>query len=164
MFKMTNAIITLVGVGICSTLAYSQEPSIVSDDIQLSQDLRTLLQTEMREIAAASQAIVMSFVIGDWQSVHRISEQIRASYILEKSISDSQKQELQDNLPDRFKWLDAEFHARAERLGLAAAAEDPEIIAFHYGRMLETCATCHAAFARARFPGFSPEVPQVHQH
>ena len=164
MFKMTNAIITLVGVGICSTLAYSQEPSIESDDIQLSQDLRTLLQTEMREIAAASQAIVMSLVIGDWQSVHRISEQIRASYILEKSISDLQKQELQDNLPDRFKWLDAEFHARAERLGLAAAAEDPEIIAFHFGRMLETCATCHAAFAKARFPGFSPEVPQVHQH
>ena len=90
MFKMTNAIITLIAVGICSTLAYAQEPSIVSDDIQLSQDLRTLLQTEMREIAAASQAIVMSFVIGDWQSVHRISEQIRASYILEKSLSDSQ--------------------------------------------------------------------------
>jgi len=118
----------------------------------------------MREIAGASQAVVMSFVMGDWQSIQRISEQIRASYVMERNISESQKQELEDKLPDHFKRLDAEFHARAERLGSAAAAEDPEIIAFHYYRMLETCTTCHAEFAKSRFPGFSSEAPEAHQH
>ena len=162
MFKMT--ITTLMGIWIGSSLAYAQAPAILHDDLQLSQDLRTLLQSEMREIAGASQAVVMSFVMGDWQSIQRISEQIRASYVMERNISDSQKQELEDKLPDHFKRLDSEFHARAERLGIAAAAEDPEIIAFHYYRMLETCATCHAAFAKSRFPGFSSEAPKVHQH
>lgn len=164
MFKMTKAIFTLIGIWIGGSIACAQEPPILTDDLQLSQDLRTLLQTEMREIAGASQAVVMSFVMGDWQSIRRISEQIRASYVMERNISDSQKQELEDKLPDHFKRLDSEFHARAARLGLAAAAEDPEIIAFHYYRMLETCATCHAAFAKSRFPGFSSEAPEIHHH
>ena len=164
MFKMTKKIVILIGIWIGGSIACAQEPPNLADDLQLSRDLRTLLQTEMREIAGASQAVVMSFVMGDWQSIQHISEQIRASYVMERNISDSQKQELEDKLPDHFKRLDAEFHARAERLGLAAAAEDPEIVAFHYYRMLETCATCHAAFAKSRFPGFSSEAPKVHQH
>lgn len=164
MFKMTKKIIILTGIWIGSSIACAQEPPTSTDDLKLSQELRSLLQTEMREIAGASQAIVMAFVMGDWQSIQHTSEQIRASYVMERNISDSQKQELEDKLPDHFKRLDSEFHARAERLGLAAAAEDPEIVAFHYYRMLETCATCHAAFAKSRFPGFSSDAPKAHKH
>lgn len=133
---------------------YAQESPASHDDALLSEDLRTLLQQEMREVAGASQAIVMSFVSGDWESIGRVSEQIRASYVMERNLSDSQMQELEDKLPDRFKWLDMDFHARAHKLGLAAASEYPEIVAYHYYRLLETCATCHAAYAKSRFPGF----------
>ena len=164
MFKMTKTVITLMGIWIGGSIVCAQEPQILTDDLQLSEELRTLLQTEMREIAGASQVVVMSFVMGDWQSIQRISEQIRASYVMEGKISVSQKQELEEKLPDHFKRLDSEFHGRAERLGLAAVAEDPEMVAFHYYRMLETCATCHAAFAKSRFPGFSSEAPEVHHH
>ena len=164
MFKIPKTIVTLLCIWIGSSIAYAQEPPVLPDDLQLSQELRTLLQTEMREIAVASQAVVMSFVMGDWQSIQRVSEQIRASYVMERNISNSQKKELENKLPDHFKRLDAEFHARAEKLGSAAAAEDLEMIAFHYYRMLETCATCHAAFAKSRFPGFSSEAPEAHQH
>ena len=164
MFKKTKTKFAFICIWIGSSMAYAQELPVLPDDLQLSQELRTLLLAEMRQIAGASQAIVSSFVTGDWQSIQRISEQIRDSYVMEGNISETQKQELQDKLPDHFKRLDADFHARAERLGMAAAAEDPEIIAFHYYRMLETCATCHAAFAKSRFPGFLSEAPKEHHH
>lgn len=164
MFKFRQAIIALTGMGMCCWPVYAEEAAASLDDLHLSDGLRTLLRTEMREIAGASQAIVMSFVSGDWKSVLHISEQIRASYILERSLSDTQKQELQEKLPDRFKRLDMEFHARAGKLGLAAASENAETVAFHFYRLLETCATCHAAYAQSRFPGFSSETPDAHHH
>ena len=163
MFRMKDALF-LVCICFVSTTTFAQETPASPEDLQLSQELRALLQAEMRELAGASQAVTSAFVMGDWQSIQRISEQIRASYIMERNISDTQKQELRDKLPAHFKRLDADFHARAERLGSAAAAEDPEIVAFHYYRMLETCATCHAAFAKSRFPGFSSAAPEDHHH
>lgn len=144
--------------------ARAEEPAHQSDDINLSRDLRGLLLDEMREIAGASEAIVTSIASGDWESIHRIGEQIRASYVMAKNLTEEQKKELNDTLPDRFKWLDREFHARAGKLSQAAAARDAELVAFHYSRLLESCATCHAAFAKSRFPGFRPRTSDVHQH
>jgi hypothetical protein len=164
MFEKTKLKIAVMCMWVGSSMANAQEPPGSSDELQLSQELQTLLRAEMREIAGASQAIVSSFVAGDWQSIKRLSEQIRDSYVMQGNISDTQVQELQDKLPDHFKRLDADFHVRAERLALAALAEDPELVAFHYYRMLETCATCHAAFATSRFPGFSSESPKGHHH
>jgi len=164
MLRISQSIIVLLGVLIGYSLVCAEEPAGSSGDLQLSEELRGLLQAEMAEIASASQALALSYVTGDWESVQRIAEQIRASYVMEKGLSDSQKHELEEKLPDHFKHLDAEFHARAEKLGQAAAAKDRELTAFHYYRMLETCANCHAAFAKSRFPGFTTETPEKHHH
>lgn len=164
MVRIALATVSLAAVCICYWTVSAQQPAASSDEIHLSQDLRTLLQAEMSEIAAASQSIVTAYVSGDWKAIQHISEQIRDSYVMKQSISDAQKQELQDKLPKRFKQLDLEFHARANKLGLAAAAEDPELVAFHYSRLLEACATCHAAYAKTRFPAFSSEPPDAHHH
>jgi len=164
MRRLRQTIIVLMGIWAGYSPVCAQESKINPDDLHLSQELRALLQAEMAEIAGASQAIVTSFVMGDLQSIQRTSEQIRASYVMEKNISNSQKKELEEALPEHFKRLDAEFHGRAQKLGLAAAAEDRELVAFHYYRMLETCASCHASFAKSRFPGFSSEAPEAHHH
>lgn len=147
-----------------STTAYAQESQASPDDLQLSQEVRSLLQAEMREIAVAVQAVAVSLATGNWESIATISENIRASYVMEKNLTDSQRHELEDQLPDYFKRLDAEFHARAEKLGSAAAAHDAEAVAFQYYRLVEGCATCHATFATTRFPGFSSIIPEQHQH
>ena len=118
----------------------------------------------MREIAAASETIATALASGDWEAISRTGEQIRASYIMAKNLTASQKQELHDVLPDRFRRLDREFHARAGKLSEAAAARDAELVAFHYMRMLESCATCHAAYAKSRFPGFSSKAAEDHHH
>jgi hypothetical protein len=49
-------------------------------------------------------------------------------------------------------------------LGAAAAAHDAELVMFHYSRLLESCTRCHAAYAGARFPGFTSPDPEHHTH
>lgn len=164
MITVTRTIIALLGIGIGCATAYAEQPPDLQDGLHLSKDLRTLLQDEMHQIAEASQHIVMYLASGDWKSIERISDEIQASYVMEKNLTEAQKQELEDKLPDRFKWLDREFHARAGKLGQAAAASDAETVAFHYSRLLESCAACHAAFAKSRFPGFSSKTPEDHHH
>lgn len=164
---MLNTILTLMALLVISigcVAAQAQEPAALHDDLRLSQDARSLLQEEMREIAVASQAIMMAFVSGEWASIKHMSEEISASYVMAKKLTDAQRQELEDKLPEGFKHLDVAFHARAEKLGMAADSGDPEIVAFQLNRLLESCATCHAAYAKSRFPGFSSKAPEVHQH
>jgi hypothetical protein len=76
------------------------------------------------------------------------------SYIMKKSLTQPQMMELKRKLPREFKQLDGAFHARAKQLGQAAASKGPELVAFHYSRLVEACAGCHSAFAKNRFPGF----------
>lgn len=133
-------------------------------EIRLSPALLELLRAEMREIAGGVQVIAVSLATGGWDAVHDAAASIRASYIMEKSLTAEQAAELGRSLPGRFRELDAEFHARAEKLAQAAAARDAELAGFHYARLLETCTRCHAEFAPGRFPGFTPAAAQEHRH
>ncbi|MDH3747400.1 MAG: cytochrome c [Gammaproteobacteria bacterium] len=160
--KIIIVVMAILSIGWIST--YAQEPAVLSEELHLSEDLRALLREEMQEIATASQAVVLSLATGDWKSIEHISEKIRASYVMERKLSASQRRELEEQLPEHFKKLDMEFHARAEKLGLAAAARDPEIVAFQYYRLVESCTVCHAAFAKTRFPGFLSNELEIHHH
>lgn len=127
-----------------------------SADVKLSPQVLELLRAEMREVSAGVQAMAFSIASGDWRAIQDTSARIRASYIMEKQLTPAQARELESALPPRFKALDAEFHDRAGKLGAAAAARDAKLVVAQYSRMLENCTTCHAAFARSRFPNFSP--------
>lgn len=146
--------------GISRTRPAIAEPGEVS----LSPALLELLRAEMREIAGGVQVISVSLATGNWDAVQDAATSIRASYIMEKSLSAEQAEELERSLPKPFKLLDAEFHARAEKLAAAAAARDAELAGFHYARLLETCTRCHAAFAATRFPGIAAPAGGGHQH
>lgn len=133
-------------------------------DIHLSPELLELLRAEMREISNGIQGIALAISAADWRSIQETSAKISASYIMKQSLTPAQAGELKHALPDRFKRLDAEFHQRAERLGAAAAAHDAELAVFHYARLVESCARCHAAYASQRFPGFARPEKQAHHH
>lgn len=124
-------------------------------NLALSPGLLELLRAEMLEVASGMQVIALALASGDWQAVANTSAKIRASYILEQRLTPDQIRELELALPDGFKRIDADFHRRAERLHDAAKARDPEMAAFHYSRLIESCAACHASYAQARFPGFA---------
>jgi cytochrome c556 len=145
-----------------SATAHAAQPAAASTDVHLSPPLRGLLQQEMREVAHGTQTLAIALASADWKTLADTSAKIRASYILEKKLTAAQRQELERALPAEFKQLDAEFHARAEKLEQAARARDHEQAAFHYSRMIENCAACHSAYAKARFPGFASVTPAAH--
>ncbi|MCI0506140.1 MAG: cytochrome c [Gammaproteobacteria bacterium] len=133
-------------------------------DVRLPPDLLNLLREEMREIAAGIQGIALFLATADWKSIQETSAKIRASYIMEKKLTAAQAKELEQALPGQFKQLDSEFHQRAEKLGMAAAAHDPELAAFQFSRLVESCALCHTAYAKSRFPEFVSPVQHEHHH
>jgi cytochrome c556 len=146
-------LIASLGVALVDTLA--AETQVVRQDLKLSPELLKLLRAEMGEIAGGVQGIALSLAIADWRSIQETSEKMRASYIMEKKLTPAQAEELERVLPEHFKELDSEFHQKAGKLCQAAAAHDPELIVFHYSRLIESCVPCHATYARSRFPGFA---------
>jgi hypothetical protein len=158
-----STVITISCLAAVSVHSYAAEPHSPQDNIALSPDVLNLLRAEMREIAGGVQGVALSLATADWRSIEETSTKIRASYIMEKKLTPAQANELAKALPEQFKHLDAEFHQRAEKLGAAAAAHDPELAVFHYSRLVESCVRCHASFAGKRFPGFtSPELTGHH--
>ena len=156
----------LVGLVFASSSVPAGEPhsDASKQDIQLSPALMDLLRAEMREISAGMQAISLSLATADWLSIQETSGKIRDSYIMKKTLTPAQKEELKHALPERFKHLDGAFHQRANKLAEAAANRDPEAAIFQYSRMIENCVNCHSVYAQSRFTGFSSEKPPQHDH
>ena len=148
-----------------STLQILQaEDEPARKDINFSTELLALIRAEMLEIAGGIQTISLSIAVADWDTIQKTSIKLRDSYIMDQNLSTQQAQELKEILPENFKLLDAEFHQRADKLGIAAQNKDPEMVAFHYSRLVENCIHCHSAYARTRFPGFDISVAQEHIH
>ena len=158
------AMLLAASLAAASGSARAAEAHAPDQGLALSPGLMHLLRAEMREIAAGVQGMALSLATADWAGIQATSEKIRASYLMEKSLTEAQATELRQKLPERFGQLDAAFHRRAEQLGSAAAARDAELAAFHYSRLIESCAVCHSAYAAARFPGFAAPVRQEHRH
>jgi cytochrome c556 len=143
--------------------------SLAGDDeskqaIELSPELTSLLQAEMVELSGGIQSIALYIATADWKAIEETSDKMHASYIMKKSLTPSQKIELKQKLPHEFKKLDAAFHQRAKQLGQAAASMDAELVSFRYSRLVESCAGCHSAFAKNRFPGFLQQPKEHHEH
>jgi hypothetical protein len=164
---MTRLLTVIIALG--SLLAtngelVAEEPHASHHEITLSPDLLSVLRAEMREIAEGVQRITLALATADWKTVQKTSATIHQSYVMKKELTPDQAKELAQALPERFKQLDADFHHRAAKLGAAASAHDAELTVFHYSRLVESCAVCHSAYARSRFPGFTPPVRQGHHH
>lgn len=162
--KLLATIIVIGSLAAVPVHTYAAEPHAPQQDIRLSPDLLNLLRAEMLEIAGGVQGIALSLATADWKSIQETSTNIQASYIMEKKLTAAQTKELEQALPEQFKQRDAEFHQRAEKLGVAAAAHDPELVAFQYSRLIESCTLCHSAYAKSRFPGFASPVQQDPHH
>lgn len=144
--------------------AHAAGPATAPQSLALSPGTLALLRAEMVEIAGGVQGIALALASADWHTIAKTAERIRASYVMEQSLSPEQAAELEQQLPEAFRQLDSAFHQRAEKLAIAARSGDAELVAHHYARLMEGCVSCHAAYATARFPGFAPTPPQEHRH
>ena len=131
--------------------------------LSMSPDLLELYRAEMRQLLVGTQAIAVALPTGDWERIIATSRQMQESYVLERELTEAQVKEIA-GLPESFRHLDQEFHARTERLAAAAAAKDAEAAAYQFSRLLENCAVCHASFAQGRFPTFPSQPDEAAHH
>ncbi len=152
-----------IAISFYSSHIAAQDASPHEQDLGLSPQTIELLRTEMQALLIGVQTLSAGITTGNWKNVADTSAQINASYILDQKLSPAQREEL-DLLPEYFKKLDADFHAEAKKLNLAATNHDAQLVTFHYYRLIETCTVCHAAFAPHKFPGFSATTKPGHAH
>jgi hypothetical protein len=130
----------------------------------LSPPLRTALVQEMQAVDRNLQRIVASIPRADWPTVQSAAEEIRASFILEKQLSEEQRHELERSLPVPFREMDERFHRTAAKLATAAKASDADLVTFYAYRLAELCVAWHRSYAPSRFPGFRETEVAPHAH
>jgi hypothetical protein len=118
----------------------------------LSDDLRSLLSEEMLALQNGMMSIIPAYISGNWGEIEATAEQMKNSYILKKSLTESQKHELHSVLPHEFIKKDQRFHYLAGMLAHAAKNKKPELINFYFSEMNESCVSCHTEFATHKFP------------
>jgi len=130
----------------------------------LSHDLRSLLTTEMQALQSGMMSIIPAYISGNWGEIETTAEKMKSSYILKKSLTESQVKELHSVLPHEFIKQDQRFHYLAGMLEHAAKNKKPELINFYFSEMNESCVSCHAVFATHKFPALIPTKNGEHTH
>ena len=130
----------------------------------LSPELRQLLIMEMRQIDEGMGELLSAIAAGDWETIETISSGIQHSFILKQKLTDPQRHELHEKLPDEFLRMDVLFHETAGKLASIAPHRSTDLATFYYSRLVEGCVNCHARFAPERFPGLTGEESEEHQH
>jgi len=130
----------------------------------LSHDLRSLLAKEMQALQSGMMSIIPAYISGNWGEIETTAEKMKSSYILKKSLTESQVKELHSVLPHEFIKQDQRFHYLAGMLEHAAKNKKPELINFYFSEMNESCVSCHAVFATHKFPDLIPTKNGEHTH
>ena len=140
------------------------QPVAHSQNIQLSPELQQLLRQEMQQIKAGMESLVLAGVSADWQTITKVGQQIKQSYVFKQQLSKKQRHELHQKLPLEFIKLDQKLHHYAGMLAHVAQERDIELVNYYIYKMNETCASCHSNFAKQRFGGFKAKNKHKSDH
>ena len=132
--------------------------------VELSPDLKALLNQEMALIQKGMMDLIPVIAAGEWEDAASIGNQIKASFILKQKLTASQKEELHRVLPELFVEMDQEFHNSAGMLAHAAEMKNADVVNFYFYKMTAACVSCHGKFAAARFPGLVQGEGQEGHH
>jgi hypothetical protein len=130
----------------------------------LSPDLQKLFSKEMIQLKQGMHEIMDAYVSGEWDVIAPIAKKMEGSYVLRQSLSQSQMHELHSKLPSAFLELDDKFHYYSGMLSHASEMKKTELIGYYYGKMSETCVSCHSSYATHKFPSFKPKTVNENHH
>ena len=125
-----------------------------SEEVELPPKFKNLLSEEMLQIQDAMQSLVPLLATGNTEAAD-LAEQIHNSFILKKSLSKEELQELISSLPKGFVKLDRAFHTKAKDLAATVRNNDFITDGIIYGEMVSGCINCHSHYALKMFPGFT---------
>ncbi|MFT5164523.1 MAG: hypothetical protein ACI9FJ_003125 [Alteromonadaceae bacterium] len=123
--------------------------------IDLSPELRQILNQEMQQIKGGMESLVFATVSGNWGQISAVGQKIKHSFILKQKLNAKQRHELHDKLPQEFKRLDQQLHQYAGMLAHVAQERDIELVNYYIYKMNETCTSCHSRFVKDKFGGFN---------
>ena len=165
--RTSHIIISLLLLVPCASFSEGQmgHDKRVSSGVEtLSPALRELLSKEMLAIQEGMKTIIPAYAAGQWHEIEHIANKIKNSYILKQKLSEKQRHELHDALPESFITLDQQFHYLAGMLEHVAAEEKPELVGFYFSRLSDSCIACHSAHATHKFPALASENHDGHDH
>lgn len=162
--RLTLLLMLIPSLGYAEGQPHHKRDANISPVEALSPELRNLLSQEMLAIQKGMISIIPAYVSGNWQDIETTAENIKNSYLLKQQLSNSQRHELHSLLPDEFIRQDQEFHYRAGMLQHAAKNRKPELVNFYFSKMMESCVSCHTAFAAHKFPDLAVTKKQPHKH
>jgi len=125
-----------------------------TEEVKLPPKFKNLLKEEMLQIQDAMQQLVPFLATGNTKAAD-LAEQIHNSFILKKSLSKEELQELISLLPKGFVKLDKAFHSKANDLAAAVRKNDFITGGEIYGEMVSGCISCHSHYALQKFPGLT---------
>ena len=131
---------------------------------KLTPKLQKLFAEEMVAILQASQQIIAALVAGDHATVAKNAQAMHDSFILDKNLTAPDRRALETAVPPAFLDLESAFHRMAAKLAEAARHQDMDLQNYYFGRMLETCGTCHRQYATDKFPAWGGKSPTGHAH
>lgn len=123
----------------------------------LSADTREVLIEEMQAISKSMGRIHTALVTGNHSTVASEAANIEASFVLKKKLSQQQRHEIHERLPQEFIAADKAFHRLAGELARHARAGDSAAERKTFEAMSAACQSCHADFAAKRFAGLVDE-------
>ncbi len=153
---------TVVFLMLVLNFSVSAEEATINSNVHLSPEIKQILTKEMLAIEAAMQQLVGTMAKGEWDKTASIGKQIQASFLLKKTLSKEQKQQLHKELPAQFIKLDQNFHHYAGMLAHAAEVKNMDVMSFYFYKMHESCLGCHAQFATERFPALQDSAATDH--
>ncbi|MFP4561152.1 MAG: cytochrome c [Thiohalorhabdus sp.] len=127
------------------------ESQAVTED--LTPKLDRLLREEMQAIQESMATAFAALVTGDHDTVAEEARGIHDSFILKRSLTEEDRRDLREAVPEGFVRLDQRFHAAAAELAEVAEEGDADRQLEVYNRMTRDCVACHSRYVTGRFPG-----------
>ncbi len=121
-------------------------------ELHLSHDVKVILNQEMNGIEEGMMKIIPAISAGNWETIAKIAQTIKDSFILKQKLTQEQVKELHHSLPAEFVEMDQSFHSTAGKLAHAAHQRDGELVNFYFYKLHSKCISCHSKYASERFP------------
>jgi hypothetical protein len=114
------------------------------------QAVRAALKRTMLEHGNNMETLLWGSLMLDYDLISSVSRLIVDQPKLSRPGAD--RTTLNAYLPSRFFELQERLHSTARDLDQAARSKDDEAIARNYGRLAETCVSCHSLYLRTEGP------------
>ena len=107
---------------------------------------RDLLRRKMERHGKDAKDLMFGVTLLQYELARTAAQSISAEPRLVRPTAESSDAELNKLLPERFFVLQDEARVRAQAVAAAATKRDNQALAQSYGRLMETCVSCHAAY------------------